>query len=413
MNHGGAGPRTSRWGRRRPRRAIAALFAVLPTVLAIAACGSDKRASNAATAPGPAGGVTCGAADGAKGPGVATKAIGFVYAGSRADHGTNAALHAGAVALRAACPDLDVLESYGVAATSEMTRAAERMIDAGARIVFSTSPAYRNLAVALAEKHGDVAVLQQGAAVEPLRPNVGTYATRTYEAVYLTGVAAATATKSRRLGFVAGSPTPDTLLNVNAFELGARSVDPRIRTHVAFTGSRCDPAEQSDAATRLLAERADVLAQDQDCTATVIKAAESAGRYAVGYQFDARSLAPKGWLTAVESNWSPLFGSIVSSIQRGTFAKSAFHDNLVLGLAPEKDVPSPLRLARYGPSIDVSTARRISDAKAKIILGRSPFTGPVADQAGKVRIADGKAATEAQLGATSYLVEGVVGAIPK
>ncbi|HEV7806060.1 MAG TPA: BMP family ABC transporter substrate-binding protein [Solirubrobacteraceae bacterium] len=405
-------PRTSRSANRR-RRAIAALCAVLPTVLAIVGCGSDEPTSDGATAPSPAGSVSCGAADGAKGPGVGTKAIGFVYAGPRADHGTNAAVHAGAEALRAACPDLDVLESDVVAATAQMTRAAERMIDAGARIIFATSPAYKDLAVALADKHGDVAVLQQGVAVDPLPPNLGTYATRTYETVYLTGVAAATVTKSKRLGFVAGPPTPQTLLNVNAFELGARSVDPRLQTHVAFTAGRCDPADQSDAARSLLAKRADVLAQDQDCTATVVKAAENEGSYAVGYQSDARSLAPKGWLTAAESNWSPLFGSIVSSIQRGTFAKSAFHGNLLLGLAPTKGIPSPLRLARYGLPIDVTTARRISDAKAKIILGRSPFTGPVVDQDGKVRISDGKTATDAQLSAMSYLVKGVVGSIPK
>ena len=42
--------------------------------------------------------------------------------------------------------------------------------------------------------------------------------------------------KSKKLGFVAAKPIPQVLRNINAFTLGARSVDPSITTTVIFTG---------------------------------------------------------------------------------------------------------------------------------------------------------------------------------
>ncbi|MEY2514169.1 MAG: basic rane protein [bacterium] len=390
----------------------AALTAAAPLLLAISGCGSDDS-SGPATAPGLAGAVTCSAPDGAKGPGAGTKAVGFVYAGSKTDLGYNQAIHAGAVALRDACSKIDVLESDAIADAAGMTAAAERMIGEDAKVVFSTSPAYAKAAVALAKQHPDVVVLQQGAVVDkPLPPNLGTYDGSADEPSYLAGIAAATATKSNKLGWVTASARPRALANLNAFTLGALSVDPKIRTHVRFVGSSCNPAAQRRAALSLLSKGIDVLAQEQDCTATVIKAAEADGKYSVGFHFDARAIAPMGWLTGVESDWAPLFGAVLSSVQKGTFAKGEFHGNLVVGFSSTK-IPPAMRLARYGPAIDVNAAQRISNARARIIQGHSPFSGPIVDRSGNVRIARGKSASRRQLATMSYVVRGVLGSLPQ
>ena len=399
---------------RRSSTRCAVLGAAVPILLAVAGCGADDDSkSPAATVPGLAGDVTCTAPDGAKGPGSGTKAVGFVYAGSKTDHGYNQAVHTGAAALREACPDIELLESGAVPQASGMTQAAERMIGEGARVIFSTSPAYADAAVALAQKHSDVVVLQQAITVdEPLPPNLGTYDGSAHEPAYLAGIVAATATKTKKLGFVTASAQPRSLANVNAFALGALSVDPKNRTHVRFTGSTCGPAAQLRAARSLLSEGTDVLAQEQDCTSTIIKAAETDDKSSIGFHFDARALAPKGWLTGVESNWAPLFGAILSSVQKGTFAKSEYHDNVVVGFTSTR-IPPATRLARYGPAIDVGTAQTVSNARAEIIGGRSPFNGPIVDRAGKVRVARGKSPTRRQLAEMDYVVRGVLGALPK
>ena len=71
-----------------------------------------------------------------------------------------------------------------------------------------------------------------GCATEGKHPeNVGSYFGYIDECQYLSGIVAGHATKSKKLGFVAAKPIPQVLRNINAFTLGARSVDPTITVH--------------------------------------------------------------------------------------------------------------------------------------------------------------------------------------
>lgn len=385
--------------------AVAALGAV--AALAAAACGG------AASTTGGSGGTSCTSPSGATGPGTGATTIGFVYVGSVSDYGYNQAAHAGAMALGKTCSNIKILEADSVPETSDMVTAAEQMIAKGARIIFSTSYGYKDFAVSLARKHPDIVVLQQGNYITPpLGPNINAYFGNVYETVYLAGIAAGKATKTKKLGFVAAFPIPQTLLNIDAFELGAQTVDPTIQTYTVFTGNWCDPGKQADAAKSLLAGGADVLTQHQDCTATIIKAAEAKGAYSVGYHYDASSLASKGWLTGSDWNWGPLYIAMVKSILDGTFTGSPFNANYSIGFG-SKDIPSPMELAPYGPSVVPSTRTLIDTSKTRILGGFSPFTGPIYDQSGKLTIAEGKVATGQELSSLSYLVKGVVGTVPR
>jgi basic membrane protein A and related proteins len=390
------------------------LLAALVVAVAAGGCGSNDDSGGGGGNPSAnAGNVTCASPSGASGPGTGTKAVGFIYVGSTTDYGYNEAAHDGAKAIGKACPDLKIVEADNVPETADMSRVAEQMVGQGAKLIFSTSYGYKDYAVAVAKKHPDVAVLQQGNFIKPpLPPNANTYFGNVYETVYLAGIAAGKATKSDKLGFVAAFPIPQTLLNINAFELGAKSVNPKAKTYAVFTGNWCDPGKQAEAARSLLSEGADVLTQHQDCTSTIVKAAEEKGAYSVGYHYDAQKLAPKGWLTGSEWNWAKLFGAMTSSVMEGKFESSHFHANYLVGFAGG-DVPSPMELAPFGPSVSASTKGAIAEAKKKILGGWSPFTGPVKDQSGKVQVAAGKAPTTEQLSGMSYLVDGVVGTIPK
>jgi simple sugar transport system substrate-binding protein/basic membrane protein A len=411
-------PSDPRTGRAWLRRLLAAGIAALVPLLA--ACGSDDGSSSSSSgskdagAPSAAGDVTCATPTGADGAGTGTKAVGFIYVGATTDFGYNQAAHDGAAGLAAACPDVKLIEADNIPETADMTRVAEQMIAQGAKVIFSTSYGYKDFAVQLAKKHPDVAVLQQGNLIDaPIPDNANTYFGNVYETVYLAGIAAAKATKSKKLGFVAAFPIPQTLLNINAFELGAQSIDPAITTYTVFTGSWCDPGKQADAARSLLGKGADVLSQHQDCTGTIIKAAEAKGAHSVGYHYDAQELAPKGWLTGSAWNWSPLMGAMFSSIVDGSFKTSPFHANYTLGFGGGDNVPSPMDLAPFGPSVTAETKDLVAAAKKKILGGWSPFTGPVVDQSGTTVVAKGKAATSEQISSMDYLVKGVVGSIPK
>ena len=60
-------------------------------------------------------------------------------------------------------------------------------------------------------------------------------------------MAAGAPRRAGKLGFVVAFPISQTLLNINAFQLGARSVNPNATTTVVFTGNWCDPAKNAEA----------------------------------------------------------------------------------------------------------------------------------------------------------------------
>jgi basic membrane lipoprotein Med (substrate-binding protein (PBP1-ABC) superfamily) len=222
-------------------------------------------------------------------------------------------------------------------------------------------------------------------------------------------MAAGLSTKTDKLGYVVAVPIPQTLLNINAFELGAQSVNPKAKTTVVFTGAWCDPAKQKEATDTLIQGGADVLSQHQDCTKTIVETTEKAGAMSVGYHADASSLAPNGWLTGSVWNWGPLYTDIVKQIQEGKWVGSKYDADYRVGFA-DSDV---IKLAPFGTAVTPEVKSQV-EAKEKEMKSKDfyPFEGPIVDQAGKTQIPKGTNPTPKELETTDYLVQGVVGKIP-
>ena len=227
----------------------------------------------------------------------------------------------------------------------------------------------------------------------------------------LAGVAAGKATKSNKLGFVYAFPIPQTVNNINAFELGAQSVNPKAQTFAVNTGSWCDPQKQKSATDSLLSQGIDVVTQHQDCTATVIKKTEEAGDFTVGYHADASSLAPKGWLTGSQWDWKSLYSDIVKVSLKGKFTGSKYNANYRVGY---KTGTNPFVQSKFGPAVVDATKQLITTAKEKISTTGSPFAGPVIAQDGSTLIPAGEIPDYAKIESTmTVFVKGVVGSIPK
>ncbi|GAA4699070.1 BMP family ABC transporter substrate-binding protein [Phytohabitans rumicis] len=353
-------------------------------------------------------GTTGGTATGA--PGTGGTKIGFIFVGPKDDYGYNQAAYEGSQAVAKAYPDLEVLTAENVPEDDNATRVMEGMIRKGAKIIFATSYGHKDPALKVAAANPDVVVLQQGNIVDGTVPaNFGTYFGTVYEPVYLAGIVAGKATKTNKLGYVYAFPISQTLDNINAFQLGAASVNPAAKTYVVNTSNWCDPAKQAEAAKSLLSQGVDVISQHQDCTATVIRATEAAGAYTVGYHADASSLAPKGWLTGSEWDWGPLYTKMVRTALDGKFTGSAYNANFRVGL---KTGDNPFVQSPYGPAVDAGTKTLVDDAKAKISKDGSPFLGPVVDQAGTVRVTAGTVPDYKTIESIDYFVNGVVGKIP-
>jgi simple sugar transport system substrate-binding protein/basic membrane protein A len=348
-------------------------------------------------------------------PGQGSKAVGFIFVGPKDDFGYNQAAYEGSQAVKKAFPKLKVLTAENVPEDDSAARVMEGMISRGAKIIFATSYGHLDAALKVAAAHPDVAVIQQGNFIKTSIPaNAGTYFGTVYEPVYLAGVAAGMSTKTNKLGYVYAFPIPQTLENINAFELGAQSVNPKAETYTINTSNWCDPAKQAEATRSLLNQGVDVITQHQDCTSTVIKTTEAAGKLTVGYHADASKLAPKGWITGSEWNWGPLYDDIVKTALAGTFTGSKYNANYRIGY---KTGSNPFVQSPFGKVVAAGIKTAESTAKAKIQSAGSPFAGPVTAQDGKILFAAGVVPTydqiEATFNANPVFVKGVVGQVPK
>ena len=226
--------------------------------------------------------------------------VGAIYVGSTNDYGYNRSMHDGLVVMKEAIPGTKLLEAENVPETAEAERVMEGMIQQGAKLIFATSFGHQQSAFNLAKKHPDVVFEHAGGWM--MAPNFGNFFAATQAAWYPMGVAAGKMTKTNTLGFVIGVPIGYLIGDVNGFALGARSVNPAVQVRVVVTGTWSDKAKEASATQALLDQGADVLTMHVDSPATVISVAEGKGAYSIGFQsLEARSLAPKGWVTGSAS----------------------------------------------------------------------------------------------------------------
>jgi basic membrane protein A len=335
--------------------------------------------------------------------------VGFIYVGPKDDFGYNQAAHDGSEAVEAAFPDVSVLQAENVPETSEAEAVMQNMIDEGADLIFATSYGHLEFARNLAEANPEVIFVHQGGLEgEPVLDNLGTYFGTVYEPVYTAGIAAGAASESGMLGYVYAFPIPQTLANINAFTLGAQSVNPDIETIAVATGSWCDPSAQAQAVASLLDQGADVITQHQDCTQTIIEATEAAGAFSVGYHADASELAPEGWLTGSEWDWAALYTDIVQTVVDGGFAASPYNGDFRLGL---QNGDNPFVQSAYGPSVTEETIALVDAKRQEFVDGGSPFAGPILDQDGDEVVADGDTLDYVEAETMDFFVRGVVGNI--
>lgn len=233
-----------------------------------------------------------------------------------------------------------------------------------------------------------------------LPTNLGTYFGAAEEARYLSGIAAGKASSSGKIGYVAAFPIPEVIRGINAFTLGARSVNPAATVQVTWTKTWFDPTLEKQAAESLLDAGVDVMAQHQDTTAPGV-AADAKGAKWVGYNSDVKEAAPKAWLTAPTWNWGPYYIKTAKAVAEGTCPSDEYYGSMADGM---------VTLASFGESVDADTQAAIVAKGEEIKAGTfAPFTGPINDQDGKEVIADGVKAPIGDLLSMSYFVEGVVG----
>ncbi len=337
--------------------------------------------------------------------------IGFIYVGPKDDYGYNQA-HAESVAEVKKWAGVKVVEEENVPETAGVQKTMQGMISQdGATLLFPTSFGYFDPhMLAVAAKNPTVRFAHCGGMwTEGKHPkNAGSFFGYIDEAQYLNGVIAGHMSKSKKLGFVAAKPIPQVLRNINAFTLGARSVDPSITTTVVFTGEWSMAVKEAEATNSLADQGADVFTMHVDGPKVVVETAAKRGKFVCGYHASQAKLAPNAYLTGAEWNWIAAYKQIIDAARAGKP-----HPNFVRGGLTEGFV----KTSAYGSMVPAAARKNADDVKAKMLKGSFDIfgggTAGLKDNTGKIVIPAGKLfkQTDPTLEGMNYLVEGVVGKV--
>ncbi|MBD2013244.1 BMP family ABC transporter substrate-binding protein [Microcoleus sp. FACHB-53] len=339
--------------------------------------------------------------------------MGFIYVGPKDDYGYNQA-HAEGKAGVSKLTWVKSVEQANVPETTDVQEAMRNMIEQdGATVIFPTSFGYFDPHVLkLAQEYPEVQFLHCGGLYQEGKhpKNVGSYFGFIDEAEYLAGIVAAKASKTGKLGFIAAKPIPQVLRNINSFTLGARSVNPKVSTQVIFTGDWSLPVKEAEAANSMADQGVDVITCHVDSPKVIVETAEKRGIFTTGYHANQAVLAPKGYLTGAEWDWTNVYSKYAEMIRAGKTLMNGGIPHLVRGGFKE----GFLKLSAYGSAVSADAKKDADAAKAKFIDGSMVvYKGGLQDNTGKIVIPAGKdlKQQDGELEKMNWLVAGVVGKV--
>jgi simple sugar transport system substrate-binding protein len=337
--------------------------------------------------------------------------IGFIYVGPKDDYGYNQA-HAEGAAGIAQLPGVRVIDEANVPETIAVEESMRNMIEEdGVTVLFPTSFGYYDPHILkIAQEYPEVQFFHCGGLYqEGVHPdNVGSYFGYIDEAQYVAGVVAGHTSRTGRLGFVAAKPIPQVLRNINSFTLGARSVNPEVTTQVIFTGDWALPVREAEATNSMADQGIDVVTCHVDSPKVVMETAEKRSIFCSGYHANQAELAPQGYLTGAEWDWTQVYTNYVEMIRDGKTLMNGGIPHLVRGGLQD----GFLKLSPYGNPVSADARQSADAAKAEFMDGDMiVYRGELRDNTGRVVIPAGKDVQQQdqELERMNWLVSGVVG----
>lgn len=325
--------------------------------------------------------------------------IGFVYVGPVADFGYNMSMDLGRLYLEEHIDGIETSSFENIPESAEVEQVMERLVQSGHGIIFATSYGYLDYAISLGKKYPDVTFLHAGGL--KTSENVGTYWADSDDGMYLAGVVAGSKSESGKLGFVGAFQIPQLFRSINAFTLGAQSVNPDSTVTVVWTGGWWEPQKEAEAVNAFADEGIDVIAEQVDSPITIAQTAEKRGVFVIGKDVNIMDRAPAAWLTGVSWNWGPMMKQMVDEIHSGTWEPSHVRSDLAGGAA----VFDP-----FGESVAEATQTKVLALKDDIISGvKNIWEGPIMTQDGTEVAASGAALDMDSVETMDFLVKGVIG----
>ena len=328
--------------------------------------------------------------------------VGFVYVGPIGDHGWTYQHDRGRLAIEKEFGDkVETVFVEKVAEGPDAERAITRLARQGAGLIFTTSFGFMEPTLKVAKRFKDVKF--EHATGFKRADNVSTYSARFYEGRYVIGQIAARVSKSGVAGYIASFPIPEVVRGINAFMLGAQSVNPDFKLKIVWVNSWFDPGKEADAAKVLIGQGADIISQHTDSTAPLQIAGEK-GAKAFGQASDMLQFAPETQLTAIIDDWSPYYVARTKAVLDGNWAPQDTWEGMNTGM---------VKMAAY-TNLPEDVVKQAEATAAQITEGKlHPFKGPIYKQDGSEAIPEGQSLSDEVLLGMNWYVKGIDDKLPQ
>ena len=233
--------------------------------------------------------------------------------------------------------------------------------------------------------------------------NFSYYNARFYQARYLAGKLAASMSKDGHLGYVAAVPIPEVLQGINAYTLGAQTINPNVKVDVVWTNTWYDPGKEADATNTLIGQGCDIITHHTNSQA-VASTAESKGVKVISYNSPMVKAAPTQLIGAVTHHWDEFYAKRIQAVMDGKWKVEPIWGGAEMHM---------VRLSNISKDASKKVVDDINATYAKMEKQEfDVFTGPIVDNEGKVQIPEGKRADDKMLTTMNYFVKGVTGKVP-
>lgn len=325
--------------------------------------------------------------------------VGFMFDGYIDDAGWNYEHNKAREAIEAA--GIQTIYKENVPQTQDCEKVMQDFINQGAKVIYGTSFGFMEYMDEMAKQYPEVMFLHCGGYLN--EDNLYNYQGRQYESRFLTGIVAASVSKTGKIGYVGGYEIAQVIRGINAFTLGAQLVNPDIEVQVAWTHTWDDAAVEKVAGQTLIDNGCDVITCHETTSASLMPAEENPDVYAIGYTTDVSALLPTSYLTSSAFNWAAFCEPAALALKNGTWEKGDYWGGLADNM---------VYLTPYSDIVPQEAINLVEEYQAKIIDGSYDiFAGPIYGQDGSIVVEDGATLTDEDLMNMMYFVKGVVGKI--
>jgi basic membrane protein A and related proteins len=331
--------------------------------------------------------------------------VGYVLVGPKNDGGWSMRHSQGFESLTKHGYKVTMVESVAEADSEKVFSKLARKHD----IVFGTSFGFMEGMVRASNKYPDT-IFMHATGYKGNDSNLDNYVCHSFQARYLTGIAAGMLTKTNKIGVVGSHPIPEIIRNINALTLGAQSVNPDIEVSIVWINSWFDPPKDMDAAKVLANHNNDILYTTTDSPSVVILAQQLAegGKevWSMGNDAPMGVYGPDRYITGMMFNWNVLYKTIVEQLTAGKLKMNqrwnwGLKENCV-GLSP------------WGVNVPGSVVNKVETIKMNWINDELdewyPFSQGITKQDGSTIKAGVLARPE--LETMQYFVKGIVNKFP-